>query len=272
MRSIAVINCFLFGLLFCGCRQSPVESAPVEKDPKLTREVFDIKKYPALTAVGRMNLIGQRWCSLILVAEDIGVTAGHCFLKSNFRFDLTKDLEPFATAVIFKPDGSGRIANISVKRILTAKMEPDYAIVKLNKKIPASEIRPLKISGLNLDEMRTNEEQLGCAGFNGDKELGSEGLLMTISRNIKIIPETSSRNRIDTNCYSTYGGSGGLFFKEKNDPETNLEEYDFVGVIWGMTDEKLNENGELVKDENIVTSITPASVFYDELTAIINKN
>ncbi len=266
-----VINFILLALTFSGCQQNSVESFPIEKDLKVKRELFDIKKYPALTAVGKITFIGQRWCSLVLVSEDIAVTAGHCFLESKFKFDLTKDLEPYFTVVVFKPNGDKRIENISVKRVISAKMQPDYAIIKLNKKIPRSLIKPLKISNLTVDEILTKEERLGCAGFNGDKELGSDGLLMTISRNIKIIPETSSKDRIDTNCFSTYGGSGGLFFKEKFDADTNAQEYELIGVIWGVTDEKFNEKGEVVKDENVVTSITPVSVFYDELTGIINK-
>jgi hypothetical protein len=145
-------------------------------------------------------------------------------------------------------------------------MNPDYAIVRLNRKV--TEIKPLKISALSLDEILARETNLGCAGFNGDKELGETGWLMTISRNIKVVPETTSETRIDTTCFSTYGGSGGLFFEEKALPETNLKEYAFLGVVWGMTDEKLNEEGKLVKAETVVTSITPVSAFFKELTEI----
>jgi len=268
----AAVNCLLLALIFSGCQQNRVDSSPIEKDLKAKREIFDIKKYPALTAVGKINFIGQRWCSLVLVSEDITVTAGHCFLESDFKFDLTRDLQPYFTIVIFKPDGDDRIKNVSVKRVLAANMDPDYAIIRLNKTIPRGVIKPLKISGLTIDEILPEEERLGCAGFNGDKELRSEGLLMTVSRNIKIFPGTSSKDRIDTNCFSTYGGSGGLFFNEKYRAETNTYDHDLLGVIWGVTDEKLNEKGEVVKDENVVTSITPVSVFYDELIGIVNKN
>jgi len=262
----------LAALIFSGCQQKTVESSPIETDSKVKREVFDAAKYPALTAVGKVNFIGQKWCSLVLVSEYIAVSAGHCFLKSNFKFDLTKDFDPFWAVVIFRPGGGERIEDVYVKRVLAAKMEPDYAIVKLNKKIPASAIQPLKISRQTFDEMRSNEQNLGCAGFNGDRELGSEGLLMTISRNIKILPETSSAQRIDANCFSTYGGSGGLFFSERRNAATQSFEYDFIGVVWGVTDEKINERGELVKDENVVTSITPVGVFYDQLTKIIDTD
>ena len=276
--SALIICLLLLFVSFSAFGQETIRSSPLgnavqtsENVSKVKREVFDAAKYPALTAVGRINFIGQSWCSIILVAEDIAVTAGHCFLKANVKFDLKKELDPFYTAVIFKPDGVGRIEGVSVQRVLTAKMNPDYAIVRLNKKIPASVIKPLRISNLTLEEMRSSEPDLGCAAFNGDKELGSGGLLMTISRNIRIIPENSSKKRVDTNCFSTYGGSGGLFYKESSDPAKNVSEYDFLGVIWGLTDEKLNEKGELVKDENIITSITPVSAFYVELNEIIKK-
>lgn len=271
MKLAALFIFLLLALTFSGCRQNVAEPK-FEPDSKIKREAFDAEKYPALSAVGKINIIGQQWCSATLVAEDIAVTAGHCFLKSNFKFDLTKDLKEGYTSVIFKPNGGERLENISVKRVLKAKMNPDYAIVKLSEKIPASRITPLKIVNLTAYEMRSNQNRLGCAGFNGDKELGSDGLLMTISRNIKIIPETSSKNRIDANCFSTYGGSGGLFFEERINAETNAEEYYFAGVIWGVVDGEFNEKGQFIKDENVITSITPVSVFYDELTKIIGEN
>ena len=252
-------------------RSTPLEKIPEAKttDSKVKREIFDAAKYPALAAVGRINFIGQSWCSIILVAEDIAVTAGHCILKANFKFKLEKDFDPIWTSVNFKPDGLKRIEGVSVKRVLQAKMQPDYAIVRLKKKIPESLIKPLKFSNLTFDEIRSNESSLGCAGFNGDRELGSGGLLMTISRNIKLIPETSSPKRIDASCFSTYGGSGGLFFRENGG--TDSGEYQFLGVVWGLTDEKVNDKGELVKIEDVVTSITPVGAFYEELTAILGK-
>lgn len=276
LRAVVLV-CLLLGSTLSAFGQETIQSSPENasksavNDSKVKREVFDAVKYPALAAVGRINFIGQSWCSIILVSEDIAVTAGHCFLKANFKFDLKKDLEPFWTSVNFKPDGSNRIEGVSVKRVLKAKMQPDYAIVELNKKIPESVIKPLRISNLTLDEMRSEETRLGCAGFNGDRELGSGGLLMTISRNVKIIPETSSKKRIDANCFSDYGGSGGLFFRENRLAEGNSGEYEFIGVIWGLTDENFNEKGELVNVEEVVTSITPIGVFYKELNSITGK-
>jgi hypothetical protein len=122
-----------------------------------------------------------------------------------------------------------------------------------------------------LEEIIPKEKNLGCAGFNGDKELGDGGFTMTISRNIKIIQETSSVNRIDSNCVSTHGGSGGAFFEERLNAETNEKELFLIGVIWGVTDDSFDEKGDLVKEGNSITSITPLSVFYDELEEIIKK-
>lgn len=277
--SAAMTINFLLVLAFSAFGQETVQSSPLENDSrveendfKIQREVFDAAKNPALAAVGKINFIGRSWCSIVLVAEDIAVTAGHCFLKANYKFDLRKDFEPYFTSVVFKPDGKRRIEGVHIKRVLTAKMNPDYAIVRLNVKIPKSAIKPLKISRLSFDEMRARETRLGCAGFNGDKELGSGGLAMTISRNVKLIAETSSKQRVDASCFSTYGGSGGLFFSESLNAETNASEYDFLGVVWGLTDEKFNEKGERVKAENVVTSITPVGTFYEQLNAIINEN
>jgi hypothetical protein len=264
----------LIGSMLTGCEREKIETPPEKREAPLPekiagvkREVFNAEQSPELTAVGKIIFIGQKWCSLTLVSEDIAVTAGHCFLESKIKFDLSKDLEPFWAIVIFRENGVRKIENVSVKRVLKAEMNPDYAIVRLNRKV--TEIKPLKISALTLDEIREREANLGCAGFNGDKELGEAGWTLTISRNIEIVPETSSENRIDATCFSTYGGSGGLFFEEKTSLETNLKEYAFLGVVWGVTDEKLDEKGKLIKAENVVTSITPVSAFFKELTEII---
>ena len=277
--SAVVLVWLLIFLTLSAFGQETIQSLPPEKadtvkavEAKVRREVFDAAKHPALTAVGRINFIGGSWCSAILVAEDIAVTAGHCILKANRKFDIGKDLDPFWTSVNFKPDGVTRLEGVNVKRVLKAKLQPDYAIVQLSKKIPAASIKPLKFSDLSFEEISADEASLGCAGFNGDRELGGGGLLMTISRNVRVLPESSSKKRIDASCFSTYGGSGGLFFREQNDAENNSSEYQFLGVIWGLTDEKLNEKGELVKLEEVITSITPVGAFYDELTAILKKS
>ncbi len=244
----------------------PIKIAGVE------REIFHIEKYPALNAVGRVNFLGSRWCSLTLVAEDIAVSAGHCFLEGNFQFDNKRDLKPYLTTVILKPDGVNSIENLYVKRVLKAKANPDYSIVRLSRKIPESVIKPLKISKLTLDEMISNEDRFGCAAYNGDAELGGGGLRMTISRNVRIVRLTSSKNRVDATCISTFGGSGGLFFEEQVNSETNVKNYFFAGVIWGLTDGNYDENGAYVKDKGMITSITPVSTFYDELVKIIGKS
>ncbi len=215
--------------VFSGCGRESNETPKVEKIAGVRREVFDVKKYPDLAAVGKVNFIVGKWCSLTLVAEDIAVSAGHCFLENNIKFDLSRDLEPNWAVVIFRKNGVEKIENVYVKKVLKASMNPDYSIVRLNRKV--TEVKPLQISVPTFAEMSANETNLGCAGFNGDKELGDEGWTMTISRNIKIVPETSEKNRVDATCFSTYGGSGGLFFEEKLNVETNTKEDSFIGVI-----------------------------------------
>jgi Trypsin len=265
MKIAFLVGFILFITAFGGCRnqESFIEPVKLENKSDVIREVFEIKKYPALLAVGKLKIIGGRQCSLVLVAEDVAVTAGHCILEASARFNFTNEVNPYFTSAIFETKDGERLKDISVKRVLKVEQKPDYAIVRLTKKISKDVIAPLKISNLTIDEMISRSKRLGCAGFNGDI-LGESGQIMTISRNIKIFAESSASDVIDTNCISYYGGSGGLFFEETED-----NKYNFLGVIWGMTDEKYNEQGELVKDENISTSITPVSAFYNELTKII---
>ncbi len=265
MKIASLIGFILFVTAFGGCRNQEIFTEPIklENSSDIKREIFEAKKYPALLAVGKIKFIGQRQCSLVLVAEDVAVTAGHCILEASAEFNFRDEVNPFFTAIVFETKDGERIKDISVKRVLKVEQKPDYAIVRLTKKISKDVIAPLKISNLTIDEMISRSKRLGCAGFNGDK-LGNDGQFMTISRNIKILAETSASDMIDTNCISYYGGSGGLFFEETED-----NKFYCLGVIWGMTDEKYNEQGEVVKDENISTSITPVSAFYNELTQII---
>ena len=268
MKVRFLVGLVLFVTAFSGCRQQQNYIEPIELKnvSDVKREVFDAEKYPALLAVGKLKFIGQRQCSMILVAEDVAVTAGHCILEAGKKFNFEGEVNKFFTSAIFKTKDGKRIEDVSIKKVLIVSEKPDYAIVRLTKKITKDQIAPLKIFDLTIDEMIARQNRLGCAGFNGDK-LGDDGMLMTISRNIKILKETSAKDLIDTNCISYYGGSGGLFFEEKD-----AGEVDFIGVIWGMADEKYNERGELVKDENLSTQITPVSTFYDELTKITKAN
>ena len=260
---LAIFILFIAAVSGCRNQEKFVESAELKNEFGVRREIFQAEKYPALLAVGKLKIIGQRQCSLFLVGEDVAVTAGHCILEASKRFNFAGEVNPFFTNVVFKTKDGAQIKGVNIKRVLRVKEKPDYAIVRLSKKISKNVIAPLKISNQTIDEMISRPKQFGCAGFNGD-ELGDKGQRMTISRNIKIFKETSASDLIDTNCISYYGGSGGLFFDE-----TENDEIHCLGVIWGMTDEKFNEQGELVRDENLSTQITPVSAFYGELTEII---
>ncbi len=269
---IKIIGLLLFTIavfVFQECAGKFVQP-PLLENPDVDREVFDAKKYTGLAAVGRIEFGDKRWCSLTLVAADVVVTAGHCFLVSNEKIDLEKDLQPEFTNVVFPKIDGEPLEKISVKRVLKYKLIPDYAIVKLDRKIPADVIKPLKFAKFSQKELLANPQKFGCAGYNGDF-LGKGGRDMTISRNIKLIPEDSSETRIDTNCVSWNGGSGGIFFEEKFNAETNLTEYVFCGVIWGAINGEYSK-GKFVRYDVMTTSITPVNVFYDELTEIIDKN
>lgn len=268
MKRLIYIGYILLAAINSGCRQQENFNRLPEVKNKygVEREVFNAEKYPALPAVGKLKFIGQRQCSLILVAEDVAVTAGHCILEASKKFNFKGEVNKFFTSAVFKTKDGKRIEDVSVKRVLKVVEKPDYAIVRLTKKISKDEIAPLEILKMTIDEMIAKEKRLGCAGFNGD-EMGDDGQIMTISRNIKILAETSAKDSIDTNCISYYGGSGGLFFEETEDKQIHC-----IGVIWGMADEKYNERGEPVKDENVSTQITPVSAFYDELIKLAGED
>lgn len=272
MRFLFFFKLIFVLLAFTACQQEMAKSVekplpPPKKKAKFKREVYDAEKYPGLNAVGKIKILKTKWCTVTLLAEDIGITAGHCFLGSSKKFNL----EGF-TEVEFKTSDNKPIKGIKIERVLKRRMNPDFAIVKLNKKIPKNLVKPLEISELEFSEMLGKTESLGCAAFNGDRELGKRGNVLTISRNIRIFYKTSSSKRIDTNCVSTHGGSGGLFFEEKYNSETQKNEYYFVGVIWGVTGDNYSKKGEVISREEVVTSITPVKVFIDELEKSFEKN
>ena len=273
MKLFLVFSLLFTLFIFSGCQSEKIEVTPTpKKQAKFKREVFDAEKYPGLAAVGKLK-IEQSWCAMTLVAEDIVITAGHCF--SAEEVDLfknnTKDFVRLTT-VEFKSANGAEIKGLKVEKILKFKIEPDFAIVKLNKKIPKDVITPLEISDMEYAEILRDTEKLGCAGFNGDIELGKRGTRLTISRNINIYHRQSTRSRIDTNCISTHGGSGGLFFEEIYNSETESNDYRLLGVIWGVTGDNFNIKGERVNDRDSITSITPVKVFREDLKRIIAEN
>ena len=264
---------FLFAMLFLGCQPKMKQTATDLTKTGVQREAFDAKKYPGLAAVGRIRILGRKkHCTLVLVAEDLAVTAGHCFLEEVRLSDTTKDLDENLTSVFLRSARKKRLEITSVKRVLRAKMDPDFAIVSLSRKISSESIKPLKVENLTPEEIRSRIKNLGCAGFNGDKKLGDGGFTMTISRNIDVVGDVSSQERIDTNCVSTHGGSGGAFFEERRNNQTNQNEIRLIGVIWGVTDDSFDEKGNQIRQGKSVTSITPVQrVFYDELQDILRR-
>lgn len=237
------------------------------------REIFISSKYPQLLAVG---YFGSMKCTVVLVADDIVVTASHCLeekavIEAGKISEVKYNLPATGAKVLFKDLEYRLVGAYVVKRIISANSETDFAILQLDSKIPIDKVKPLKIKNLSLEEMLGNEKILGCAGFNGDKGLGYFGSVMTISRDIKIITESSSKERIDTNCISTSGGSGGLLFEEVFDNKSKQSEIYFLGVIWGVTNDNFDEKEKSYKNADVITSITPVSVFYTELNKLIKK-
>ena len=271
----SVINTLLFVFLvvwFFGCDQAK-EVRNVDKKREVIRERFDSQAFPELKAVGTI-LSKKRACSAILVAEDIIVTAGHCLASWNvLRGDKVSETmfhtPDERTKVVFRASETEIVGIYRVKRVVKANIEPDFAILQLTQKVPEV-IRPMRLRNLSLEEFFDVEKTLGCAGYNGDKGLGRRGQRMTISRNVRIIRESSTRERIDVNCISTDGGSGGLLFTKSPDPKTGSSKIEFAGVIWGVVNDELDEDGKFIRPEKVITSITPTSVFYEELTTAIS--
>ena len=274
MRKNLFHSLFFALLILTSCQNEQKISSPAptpEKRAEFKREVFDVEKYPGLLAVGRLQ-IDKSWCAITLVSENIGVTAAHCFKSDNIDI-LTKDKVLLRSAkVIFMTKDSESKVTVKIDSVLKWKMNPDFAIVKLKEKMPNDKVEPLELSDMEFTDMLSDANKLGCAGYNGDKELGNLGKNLTISRNIKVLYEESNSKKIDTNCVSTFGGSGGLFFEEELNSETNSKEYKFLGVIWGVVGDNYDANGNLIADRDTVTSITPVKVFREELVKIIENN
>lgn len=270
----STINKFLLVLsviFACANFNEAISQTVTPKKSGVEREVLDAAKNPEFLAVGKIVFdFGQRVCTVVLVAEDIVLTAGHCLHNAPI-LDGEKILKreifpPDSRTIIYFNTADGNIAGIyKVKQIINANYEPDFAILQLQEKISPDIVKPLKIKSLTTSNIIKNEKKLGCAGFNGDKFLGENGQKLTISRNIKLFSESSSKNRIDTNCISTDGGSGGIFFEETYNDELKKNEYFVIGIIWGVTNDVLDDEGKFINEEKIITSITPVSFFNDDL-------
>jgi hypothetical protein len=274
----------LFSLSIASLSAGEIYEETLPNDP---RKVFTKSSPKWLEAVGKI-LIPNRdgksieQCSLTLVTDDlkkdsiIAVTAGHCLEDwINGGAYLT------APALItFTTQEEKKIERRVDEVLYISARAPDYAVVKLNKKILNSTIKPLLIAEdafrdsfgtgyLQDDDFNGgpgHERAFGTiAGYSADTSplYGNKGKNLTYDEDCYF--NGGSKLLISTECYSYGGSSGGAAVVTVDQGDYNDYagvEYLYVGSIVGG---KVNSGNE-------VTYIAPVQVMKPALEEAFNKS
>ena len=246
-------------------KEEIIQVADTIKRATDSREIYNKNSPEFLETYGKIFVNGAQRCTGNIVVHKEGAdshyvtTAAHCF-KNN---EATKAR---ITIEFTKRDGT-----MVRRRLTTHKIdkEYDYAIMKLDRVIPNSLIRPLMVADYNYDEIMTtdygtvNPYSITYAGFSSDKIKGDGGRVLTYDRKCKMTG-VGSKGIVDTNCIAYHGASGGAFVisvtdKDNNDKVTHY----FVGV---------NHSGGFnyrAKDKPQVATFVEHGMMYDDLMDVL---
>jgi hypothetical protein len=176
------------------------------------RQVFSGKTHAWLRAVGKLQVPGQRYsdgsqshfledCSATLVAfpgrtqADTIITAWHCL-------ELYSDLSQAITFTVVT--ASGEILERDASRLQDGGgMHADWAILRLDRAIPAQQIAALRVHPQAADPAMP----VTMAGYSRDNGLGEAGRALTFDADCAIT--ALERDFGDTNCTAFKGASGG---------------------------------------------------------------
>ena len=191
-----------------------------------TRKVFNAQSPDFLESYGKFMVNGIQRCTANIVSDDnskdsfIVTTAEHCIKKNTDKF-----------SVIFtKKNGRKIKRNLS---LLTVNKKNDYAILKLNRVILNSQIKPLSIAKNFYDVWEEADDEdyeltITVAGFSGDEYIGEKGKVLTYDQDCELIREDNSYTAV-TNCTAYKGASGGAMVISYIDYDDHFHQY-FAGV------------------------------------------
>ena len=243
------------------------------------RKIFAKSSPKWLEAVGKISVPHRTKnektdCSVSLLTDHldkdsiIAVTAGHCMKNWNFPGQ-----DPKAPAVITFTKKDGTKVTRSVEKILSmSPSEGDYAILKLNKTVPNSLVKPLLIADgpyrgadgfgyLEFDEFTGgpgHKKAFGTlAGYSSDSspQFGNKGQNLTYHEDCHLNGGEASIK--STKCWSYKGASGGatVVTVDQGDYNDNIGvEHLYVGAVMGQR-----------KGDNKRAFITPLEFFREPL-------
>ena len=154
-------------------------------------------------------------CSATLIANRAGryadsiVTAWHCLEAYS---DLSKP-------IVFTLQPWGKQPLILTARRLAdgGHIDADWAILRLERAIPNSEVRGLRLGRSTLSEHAV----LQMAGYSGDPGLGRNGGQLTYDPDCRVT--TTSYRFVSTDCLAYKGASGGAVVSMDNSGEALLQ-------------------------------------------------
>ena len=154
-------------------------------------------------------------CSATLIANRAGryadsiVTAWHCLEAYS---DLSKP-------IVFTLQPWGKQPLILTARRLAdgGHIDADWAILRLERAIPTSEVRGLRLGRSTLSEQAV----LQMAGYSGDPGLGRNGGQLTYDPDCRVT--TTTYRFVSTDCLAYKGASGGAVVSMDNSGEALLQ-------------------------------------------------
>ena len=198
------LACLLALLLPC-----PLPAAAQSPD---NRQAFTGEVMPWLRAVGQLQVPGQRHrdggishyledCSATLVAlpgrdeADIVLTAWHCL---EWYRDLSRPI------VYTARTASGARLEREARRLADGGgMHADWAILRLQRPVPARQVAPLHPHPERVDPGRP----VTMAGYSRDDAVGQRGRVLTFDAHCAITGEQAGM--AETDCAAFKGASGG---------------------------------------------------------------
>lgn len=232
-----------------------------------SRQVFNSASPEFLETYGKLFVAGQQACTGNIVSNKptndsyIVTSSAHCFKTDN----------PQEISIVFW----GRNGD-EIKRQLTLEIinrEYDYAILRLDRKIENSLIKPLVISPYVFRDLMDEADLLfldpviTVAGYSSDEDLGQNGKVLTYDQNC------SERFYFDgfkamTDGTSYPGASGGATVVSLDDTDFHFDY--FVGVHKAGTLDPMDIISDTDKENDLTVKVQRAifvdlAVMYDDL-------
>lgn len=229
------------------------------------RQIYNKYSDEFLETYGKLKIDGVQKCTANIVTDNfkndsmIVTTAAHCFKPGD---------ESKSIAVEFiKRNGTIIKRNLSME---IKNDEYDYAILKLDRKILNSEIKPLVISEYDAYDIESelemydyDEIKITLAGFSADSLVGDEGENLTYDQDCELVG--GGKGYVTTNCFAYPGASGGAFVISYDDYDDGKRKNLFLGVNKSISFDAYD------KKKPWRTAFVEHSIMYDDLMKALAK-